>query len=99
MFKIELGSKVKDLVSGYTGTVVNRVQYLNRCIQYGVQGKMSKEGKLPDTHYFDEGQLEVVSAGSKKLQAAMEAHRETAPTGGPQNASPPSGPGLVGTPR
>lgn len=68
---IKLGSRVKDLVTGFVGIAVARCDYLNGCIRIGVQPKVDKDGKLPDTIYFDEPQLKtlkenVVPVGSKE---------------------------------
>jgi hypothetical protein len=54
VFEIELGEKVKDSITGFTGTVVARSEYLKGCIQYQV---IDKE---PDKDiWIDEQQLKV----------------------------------------
>lgn len=61
---IELGSKVRDIVTGFEGIASSRIEYLNGCIQYGVKPKVSKGAtKIEDTEYIDEGQLEVIGNG------------------------------------
>ena len=60
MKAIKLGSKAKCKVTGFTGTVTARVEYLNGCIQYSVVPKMTEEGKMPACEYIDEAQLEVI---------------------------------------
>lgn len=58
---INLGDKVKDKVTGFTGVAVSKVEYLNGCIQFCVTPKIkSKENKMPDGVYIDQQQLEVV---------------------------------------
>ncbi len=37
IFKIELGRKVKDSITGYEGFVVARAEYLNGCVCYQVE--------------------------------------------------------------
>jgi len=32
--KVKLGDKAKDLVSGFTGIVVAKIEHLNGCVQY-----------------------------------------------------------------
>ena len=59
---IELGSKVRDKVSWFTGIASSRVQYLNGCVQYGLTAKVGKDNKV-EVVYIDEGQLEVVDKG------------------------------------
>ena len=72
----ELGDKVKDKVTGYEGTAVSKTEHLNGCVHWGVQGKMLK-GEVPDTEYFDDEQLVVVTKARKK--------KVTEPTGGPKD--------------
>ena len=61
--KIKLGSKVRDIVTGFEGIATARIRYLNGCIQYCVEPEVDKEGKMPKHHYIDFGQLEVVRVG------------------------------------
>ena len=77
---IELGQKVKDIVSDFTGIVISRVVYLNGCVQYGVRPRAKKgNNKMPEATYIDEGQLEVVGKG------LMIAKKEN---GGPVDCAP-----------
>lgn len=57
---INLGDKVKDKVSGLVGTVVHRTEYLNGCVQYGVQPKLKAKETEIATWSIDEKQLEIV---------------------------------------
>lgn len=70
---IQLGSKVRDRVTGFEGVVVVRSEYLNKCIRCGVQGLELKDGLPSDAVYFDEEQLEVIEPdycrGAEKSQA------------------------------
>jgi hypothetical protein len=78
MFKIGLGSRVKDSVTGFTGIVVCRCEWMNGCIRYTVQGeKLNKEGQIADAPTFDEPQLIVLK--KKDLTANAWAR-----TGGPK---------------
>lgn len=58
---IELGDKVKDKVSGFTGIVIGMTKWLHGCNRMIVQPVVGKDGKLPDSAQFDEPQLEIVS--------------------------------------
>lgn len=60
---IVLGNQVKDIVTGFEGIAVTRVEYLNGCVQYCVKGKMGKDGKVPEGEYIDQQQLIVTGAG------------------------------------
>ena len=75
--EIKLGSKVKDTVTNLEGIAVSRHIYLNGCHRYCVQPPLDKDGKVPDAHYIDEHQLEVI-AEPKKI---TEGNRTT---GGPR---------------
>lgn len=57
MFKHELGLRATDKISGFTGTITSRVEYLTGCDRYYVQPKASKEGTFVEGAYFDEAQL------------------------------------------
>ncbi len=57
-WKFDLGEEVEDKVTGFTGTVTSRSEFLNGCIQYGVMPKMKKgENKKPSAELFDEAQI------------------------------------------
>ncbi len=84
---IPLGSKVRDLVTGFIGIAISETRYLNGCIRYAVQAKVDKDGKMPDCQYIDLHQLEVIKGGM---------FPSVANTGGPQRGEPPSA--MRGTP-
>jgi len=58
--KIELGMKVKDRVTGFTGIAMCRSTFLTGCDRIGVQPKAGKDGKMEDSRYFDEPSLDIV---------------------------------------
>lgn len=76
---ITLGQQVRDKVTGFTGIATTRIQYLNGCIQYGVKPRIGEDGKLRESEYFDEAQLEVVGEGLTVPQKT---------TGGPVTNAP-----------
>lgn len=57
---IDLGSEVRDRITGVQGVVVSRTQYLTGCARLGVQAKAMKDGRVPEVHYVDEPMLEVL---------------------------------------
>ena len=61
--KVQLGDKVKDTVSGFTGIVLGKTEFLNGCTRCGVQPAVDKDGKLAAAEWFDEPQLVVIKAG------------------------------------
>ena len=60
---IELGDRVKDVVTEFEGIAVMMVVHLNGCIRFGVQPGVDKDGKDRDCGYFDHMQLEVTERG------------------------------------
>lgn len=64
---IELGTKVKDKVSGFTGIAVSKIEFLNGCIQYEVMPKTKAKDKLPKGEFIDESQL--IELKTKRITA------------------------------
>lgn len=61
-FKFDCGDKVQNFINGFEGTVVNRNQWLNGCIQYEVEGMMIKtdlHGMVAISNTYWEQELEV----------------------------------------
>ena len=58
---IKLGSKVKDIVTGFTGIAVGKCQYLNGCDHIGIQPKVGKDGIMPGITWVDAPQVALVS--------------------------------------
>ena len=79
-FKIELGEKVKDCVTGFKGVVIARAQYITGCNQYGVAPKAVKN-EAKDSRWFDEDRL-IDSIPKKKT-------KRSGNRGGPQSDSAP----------
>jgi hypothetical protein len=63
---VNLGDKVKDVVTGLTGIAVGRTQYLQGCTRVAVQPQELKDGKPVEASWFDEPQLEIIEAGAIK---------------------------------
>jgi len=77
---INLGDKVKDSVSGFTGIAICRHVYLNGCARITLQPLIKKNGELPEAENFDEPQLKVV-----KRRVVKEGKKDT---GGPERYMP-----------
>ncbi len=80
MNKIELGSKVKDRISGFEGVATVIADYLNGCRRVGITPKCDDKGNTRDTEWFDIQQIDVLEVGAVTLDA-ME-------TGGGPDAPP-----------
>lgn len=83
--KLNLGDKVKDTVTGFTGIAVARTTWLHGCDRVTIQPEgLTKEGKVHDNFTFDEMQLVVVKENAVK--STREGVNKTKKvTGGPQN--------------
>jgi hypothetical protein len=79
---IGLGDEARDTITGLTGIVIGRFEYLNGCVQLRIQPKELKDGKPVESSVFDIEQLELV----EKLRAP----RKLVAIGGPRDA--PTGP-------
>jgi hypothetical protein len=78
-FKFDLGDDVEDIITGFTGIIVVRSQWIHNCNTYGLRSKVLKDDKPMDAQYFDEPQLKVVT---KKVI------KERRDTGGPCESIP-----------
>jgi hypothetical protein len=79
---IELGSKVRDKVTGFEGIAIGETRWLHGCLRYTVQPQeLDKDGNQKATASFDEPQLIVLAGPAKtKVQATASEQRKT---GGP----------------
>ena len=64
---VNLGDKVRDVVTDFEGIVIGRVEYLTGCNQCLVTPKIDKDGKRQTGEWFDEQRLQVLEAGAVKL--------------------------------
>lgn len=70
MNKFNFGDSAKDIVSGLTGIITGRFEYINGCVRYQLDPpKLNKEGKPQEGFIFDEGQIVLVKAGAVKIPA------------------------------
>lgn len=76
-FKYALGDEVKDQITGFSGILVCRTQWIHNCNTYGVKPPELKDGVPQEVQYFDEPQLEVV------VKEVIKPKRDT---GGPSKA-------------
>jgi len=61
---INLGDTVTDTITGFTGIVVGRVEYLTGCIQFEVQPKGLKDGVPINPKWIDEVRLGIQEASA-----------------------------------
>jgi hypothetical protein len=83
-FRIEMGREVIDRVTGFTGVVTSRADFISGCDQYFVQPRVDKEGKKQEAHWFDDLRLEEQTAKPVVIDERKKR------TGGPATHSMPS---------
>jgi len=77
---IKVGSKVKDSITGFTGIVIARTEWLYGCVRLTVEPIELIQGKPVDAHSFDEQRLELLE--EKKPEVSKDSR---ATTGGPHD--------------
>lgn len=83
-FKFENGTKVKDQITGFTGVITGRADYITGCNTYLLTPGSDPKSELteyPKTHWIDEARLKVIS------DKVVEVDQAEKPGGGP---NPPS---------
>lgn len=63
--KFEQGEILRDIVTGFQGTVLSRTKYFTGCVHYGLSPQTLKDGKLPDWEWIDETRLTEVEGATK----------------------------------
>ncbi len=56
---IKLGSKVKDKVTGFSGILTSRTEYLYGANRLQIEAKVSKDGSAIITQWFDEPRVVI----------------------------------------
>lgn len=85
MNNVKLGNRVRDKITGFEGIAVARVEYLTGCTQIGIAPGIDKDGKVPDTLYFDYTRLDILDAGNIMEGSTPKA---AADKGGPNRDAP-----------
>jgi hypothetical protein len=75
---ISLGAVYTDRVTGLKGTAIRVVAFLGGCVRVGLQGKVCKDGKIPDTLFVASERIEL-----EDIKPAVVAESKKKDTGGP----------------
>lgn len=75
-FIYELGKKAKDRVTGFTGVITGRSDFIAGCRQYCLAPPINAEGKIVDSHWFDEERIDIIGDG-----VSLTATKTGGPTG------------------
>jgi hypothetical protein len=84
--KYELGQKAKDVVTGFTGTITARADYLTGCKQYCVTPRVKPDGEYPNGVWLDEDRIELLD--DEKLVLSKPTTDAPKRIGGPQDSPP-----------
>lgn len=86
VMRANLGDKVRDKVTGLSGIVIGRTEWLYGCVRCIVQPQELKDGRPVDNYQVDEPQLELIEAGAIP---DVPMWREPAPKAEPRRAAGP----------
>lgn len=75
---IKLGSKVRDTLTGFSGTATGKTERLYGCTRIQIEPSELKNGKLIEGQWFDEQRIEVIEE-----IAPIVSKDSSATTGGP----------------
>ena len=64
---LTLGMKAKDKISGFTGTITGRCEYVSGCTQLLLAPTVGKDGAARSSEWFDEQRCERVGTTMLKL--------------------------------
>lgn len=67
---IQLGNEARDRITGFSGIVTSRAEYLTGCTQYGLTPPVGGDGQVRPSEWFDEGRIEVTGVGVAKADVA-----------------------------
>ena len=57
---MQLGTKAKDTITGFSGVVTGKASYITGCDQFLLQPQCKEDGDMVDGRWFDEQRLEIV---------------------------------------
>lgn len=66
-----LGDKLRSVVTGFEGVAISRVEYLNGCQRFEIQPPIREDGTLPESHWIDIQELELVEGGAVSINPTM----------------------------
>ena len=68
MAQLNLGDRVRDKVTGFTGIAVARCIYITGCDHIEIKPEQLHDGKTIKGHWFDITRLEILNVGAVKLR-------------------------------
>lgn len=76
---IQLGSRVRDSLTGFTGTAIGRTEWMYGCARIAIEPTELKDGKPIDMVWFDEQRVQLVQEQNPEVSK-----ESSATSGGPQ---------------
>jgi hypothetical protein len=76
----KLGQKVKCRITGFTGIVTAKIEYINGCIQYCVKPPCVDNKRLQEGEYIDWQHLEFVDEGVSIPKETKGCENDTPPS-------------------
>ncbi|TIL34283.1 hypothetical protein [Mesorhizobium sp.] len=61
--KVQLGMRVRDVITGFEGRVTGRAEYITGCNQVLASPTVGEKGEHRDGHWFDEQRAEILDNG------------------------------------
>lgn len=88
---IELGDKVKDVISGFEGIVIGITNWLHGCKRIGVASQQLKDDKPIDSQWFDEPQVIILQKAVMQnfIEEIKPVHEPGGPRQTPQRSKDP----------
>ena len=79
MFTHKLGKIAKDKITGFSGVITARCEFLTGCNRYCIQPTELKDGRPNEGIYFDEAQIEILGDGISEEEVRGEENGACAP--------------------
>lgn len=76
---MNLGEKARDKITGFSGTITGKCEYLTGCSTVLLQPEVDKDGKFVDAHWFDIDRLETIDAKPSMHQVNTKGACDPAP--------------------
>tara|TARA_R110000850_G_scaffold277151_1_gene424868 strand:- start:58095 stop:58349 length:255 start_codon:yes stop_codon:yes gene_type:complete len=70
MSTIRLGVRAKDKITGFTGIVMGKAEWLTGCDQVALKPPVSSDGSMRDASWFDIGAVEYIDEGINAKEVA-----------------------------
>lgn len=81
---IQLGSKVRDMISGFSGVAVAQSVYLYGCERILIEpDRLDEKGSMIESQWVDEQRVELVEQRERPMSLVA-----SATSGGPQRDAP-----------